>query len=220
MSASLFDASFASSLATLTDAAAGQQGLRRAALFLHGLHPADRDLLLKKVSAGHRQSLVGLLKELDALGIQPEDVQGSLAAWPGPQTQSDAGTAEELDADWLSRADVRAVCDVLTAEPDALMARVLRLNPWPWKAKLLESLDSERRSRVSELLLDPANRHRYHARLDAALLHHLRLSVQHRIAVLTPSSLEARAAGEPFQRGSTRWALRTLWRRRAAGSVV
>lgn len=167
--------------ASLAEASSDQQGLRRTALFLHGLHPADRDHLMGGVPAAQRHRLVALLQELDQLGIQATDAAEGVAAVEAVPEGVPIG--EELDADWLGRADARAVSEVLAAEPDLLVARVLRLNAWPWKSRVLNLLDGDRRARVNELLLDPAGRHREHGRLDAALLRQLRRVVQQRVDV-------------------------------------
>ena len=204
--------------ATLTEAALGHQGLRRTALFLHGLHPVDRDLLMREVDVDHRQSLFGLLEELDTLGIHATDAQEGMAALSEPATA--ATRCDDLDADWLGLADAQAVCDVLVAEPDALIARVLRMNAWHWKAKVLACLETERRLRVNELLLDPANRYHYHARLDAALLQQLKRLIQHRALMLSAQPVDIHAVGSPAAGRSLHRGLLGLWRRRRSGSTA
>jgi hypothetical protein len=178
--------------ARLTDAAADEQGLRRTALFLHGLHPRDREILLDGVPGELRPRLAAMLRELGELGIQAADAVESLATWqdvqsPPPRPPASLTCGDELDADWLGRADAQWVSRVLAVEPDVLIARVLRVNAWAWKANVLACLEEERRRRVNELLLDPANRHREHGRLDAALLRHLRAEVQRRIDAAAPA---------------------------------
>lgn len=178
--------------ARLTDAAADEQGLRRTALFLHGLHPRDREILLGGVPGGLRPRLAALLQELGELGIQSLDAVESIATWQDIESSpASLSCGDELDADWLGRADPQWVSRVLAAEPDVLIARVLRVNAWAWKANVLAGLDEDRRRSVSELLLDPANRHREHGRLDAALLHHLRAEVQRRIDAAAAAAMPA-----------------------------
>lgn len=206
--------------ASLAEAPSDPPGLRRTALFLHGLHPADRDHLLAGISADQRHGLAALLQELDQLGIQATEAAQGVAALSlvasGTVEAVGAGArpGEELDADWLGRADARAVSEVLAAEPDLLVARVLRLNAWPWKSRVLDLLEGDRRARVNELLLDPAGRHREHGRLDAALLRQLRRAVEQRRDV--SSTLEAPGAHVPAESWTAR-VMGRLSRRRTRG---
>lgn len=169
--------------ATLAEATAGHQGLRRTALFLHGLHPVDRDLLMKSIPVDQRHCLAELLKELSVLAITPTTARESLAtahksASSASIVRSANSIRDEIDADWLSCIDAQAIGTVLTSEPDALIARVLRLLAPPRRARILDVLGSDCRARVSELLLDANNQHRYYTRLDAALLTQLRSAVE------------------------------------------
>lgn len=207
--------------ASLTDAAADQHGLRRTALFLHGLHPQDREHLLHGVTAEQRARLMALLQELGELGIQSVDAGESLTAWQETDPTEGAIRAslawgDELDADWLVRAEARWVGVVLANEPDVVVARVLRLNAWSWKSSVLSGLAEDRRERISELLLDPANRHREHSRLDAALLRHLRAEIERRMGA-QPAD-EATAAPRPGRGPLNR--LMVGWQRRRVDRSV
>lgn len=75
------------------------RGARRAALVLHGLHPADRRWLLARLGPAERQQLQGLIRELDALGLDVEaaDVAAlTAAATPSAHAPSPA-------PDWSAR---------------------------------------------------------------------------------------------------------------------
>ena len=143
--------------ASLADSAAAHHGLRRTALFLQGLHPNDRDLLMNGVPMEQRLQLEVLQRELAELGIQPAVAAEGMArrqnATQSGDTVLDHGSVdEEHDVDWLDRMEGQLVCTVLLGEPDALIVRVLRLKAWTWRGTALDALDEYRREKISESL--------------------------------------------------------------------
>lgn len=139
----------------------GREALvRRSALLLHALRPADRAWVLDRLGHAERLELEPLLAELAALGI-PAD-RGLVAK--ALVTREDAiasggeppGAPDALAA--LRRADPTRLEAALRGEPARLVARVLRLSDWPWERALLRRLDPQRRRQVErELTALPAD---------------------------------------------------------------
>lgn len=172
--------------ASLADSAAAHHGLRRTALFLQGLHPKDRDLLMNGVSMEQRLQLEVLQRELAELGIQPA-VAAEGMAWRQYATQSGdtvldhVGVNEEHDVDWLDRIEGHLVCAVLLGEPDALIVRVLRLKAWTWRVTVLDALDEYRGEKIGESLAGSDSQQCDQDRLTVALLRQLRREIEHRM---------------------------------------
>jgi len=129
---------------------------RRAALLLHALSESDRAWLLERLAEAERSALGALLHELEALGIPADgalvaEVVGGL---PGqgqvPSTPADGPEARGAE---LARARPEALVAVLCDEPPGLVARVLHLREWPWKAEVLRRLGPAKAERVRALLV-------------------------------------------------------------------
>jgi len=104
--------------------------LRRAALSIHALEPADRDWILASLPAEERDSLGVLLQELQDLGIAPDALPHDAGTDPQPEG-STAGLAALQDID-LAR-----LAKVLRAEPPIVIAALLAAHAWPWRERLL-----------------------------------------------------------------------------------
>lgn len=113
-------------------------GHRQAAVTLHALASADRDLVLAELAAPDREILRGYLAELDELGFQPAD---SAAA---------AATLERAvpDTDPLAAAHGTDLHRLLQDEPAALVAQVLSLQNWRWRADYLALQTAPRREQL------------------------------------------------------------------------
>lgn len=123
-------------------------GLRRAALTLHGLLPADREWVLSQLDAADQERLSGLLAELTELGI-PADrdlVRDSLADRLTP------GVGQPSAISRLRQASAGQLYPVLADEPDGLIAQILAIDDWPWFADLMAMLGDDRRNSVAALL--------------------------------------------------------------------
>lgn len=124
---------------------------RRAALVLHALQESDRAWLLASLQPSQRSLLEGLVEELQQLGIptDPSLVDEAIEA-TAPRSQPTARPVL-TDAE-LERADVRVLARILAAEPAPLIARLLRVRPWPWSAELLAQLGDAKRVAIREHL--------------------------------------------------------------------
>jgi len=117
-------------------------GARHAALFLHGIAPADRAWVLDAMSADERASLQALLAELEAVGIasDPTSIREAL-----PLSEEDMLLA-------LRGEGLATVIDALRREPAGLLANWLRVADWPWHEDLLRALEPNHRTRVESAL--------------------------------------------------------------------
>lgn len=128
---------------------------RKAALLLHGLSEPDRAWLLAQLPAPQRALLERLLEELQALGIPADgELVAEAVARSAPAAAGRAGSPadgpEQRIAE-LERASPARLVKLLSGEPPGVVARLLQLREWPWRAELLRQLGSERADRVRAL---------------------------------------------------------------------
>lgn len=131
--------------------------LRRAALTVHALPERDRSWMLESLSPADRESLGGLLAELQALGI-PQD--------PALLAGMAAGSArhEEESDRWpeaLDEADISALLRVLAREPVSVTRALLSIRAWTWRARLLAAMDARMRAAVEAQPIPGARRPRF-----------------------------------------------------------
>ncbi len=122
--------------------------MQKAALSLHGMHIDDRQWLLERLPEAHRAPLVSMLDELEQLGIPREPMLLEEAEAPAP----DAPVHPVVDR--LRDQDARRLCDVLEAEPDAVIIGLVTGAAWPWTNELLQALPSTRREAIAAALAD------------------------------------------------------------------
>ena len=121
---------------------------RQAALLLHTLVEADRRWLLDRLSAFARTEAERLLAELATLGVQTDArLRDQLLADNAEAPLPTAASSRQR----LVAASAVEVADLLQGEPDALVARLLRVADWPWRDDVLERLGPTRRRRIEEL---------------------------------------------------------------------
>lgn len=124
-------------------------GLRRAALALHGLPESDKRWVLERLGGADRARLAQLLEELQKLGIPPDEsllayAHKHMPAEPAPSRVREASAAQMLA--------------ILAREPAGLIAAVLRIESWPWQASFLARLDPAVRARVAAAMQDDSRR--------------------------------------------------------------
>lgn len=124
---------------------------RRAALVLHALQESDRAWLLASLQPAQRLLLEGLVEELQQLGIPTDPSLVDEAIEVAASRSRPIARLASTDAD-LERADVRVLARVLAAEPAELIARLLKIRPWPWSAALLAQLGDAKRASIGEHL--------------------------------------------------------------------
>jgi hypothetical protein len=114
---------------------------RQSALLLHGLSAADRRWVLARVDPADAAVLRAHLRELRELGI-PADPALAPTAAPAP-SGADPHTAI------VARASNAGLQLALGDEPAWVVAQVLALRDWPWRAAFLDGLTEERRTAVT-----------------------------------------------------------------------
>lgn len=189
-------------------------GYRKAALKLHGMNAADQGWMLQRLPEIERTRLQVLLRELRELGIKPDrHASDNVAADEARQrllatvTESEA-TARALDS--LIAASIGEISVLLAAEPGDIVAVVLSIYPWPWRARYLAECGVEKRQRIHRALQQatvPTPRVRSEL---IKLLGHRLDGVRHQ-QILLPVYVSERAAvaraprARAFLKGLQRW---------------
>lgn len=132
--------------------------VRRAALLLHAMAPADRAWMLAQLPEGARIRLQALLRELVALGI-PHDAAllRQVAATRAPAEEpildvprGDPGS--DVPFATVAGADAARLAAVLRDEPADLVATLLAVRDWTWRDAFLRQLGPLRARQVTECL--------------------------------------------------------------------
>lgn len=133
--------------------------VRRAALLLHAMAPADRDWVLRQLSPGGHDRLRELLRELNELGI-PRDPALLKHFAVAPLARDAARQVEALPdelsaatpAETIAAADPARLAAILSGEPAELLALLLSVRDWPWHAAFLGHLGPLKARQVKERL--------------------------------------------------------------------
>jgi hypothetical protein len=120
------------------------EGLRLAALKLHGVGPADRAWILGRLDPDARERLQTLLRDLQRTGIEPaqvEAIQGEIAGKPPARDEPapPRGMPAQVAAQ-LEHADAERVARILKGEPEWVWSAILAAHPWTWGAAVRERL--------------------------------------------------------------------------------
>lgn len=115
-------------------------GTRKSALLLHALAHADREWIMTQLPEAERATLVALLAELESLGIPADralvDEVVNTVREPEEATPSrDAALVREIAVTDSSR-----LAALLRDEPALVLAHLLRIADWPWRAELRKHL--------------------------------------------------------------------------------
>lgn len=149
-------------------------GARQAALLLHTLAPRDRDWMLSQLTPAQQDEARRLLAELGELGVPSDpsllrDVLGAATERAPAGGTPAAAVAGRPTVERMSRLPAGTVAALLQQEPDALVARVLRIAAWPWRDAVLDVLGPTRRRRLQDVASNGMAPPRS-AALDSALL--------------------------------------------------
>ena len=158
-------------------------GYRRAAVAIHGLEPSDQRWILAELPESDRSALTGYLDELTSLGFTNEAfVRDGLASMHA------GGTTGSKPIERIAHAKPLQMLAVLEGEPSSLIAQLLSLREWPWKAGFLKLLTPLRRERIRSLLSN--DWHATEARKNFLLVgiaKHLQEYVDEEAATVTPT---------------------------------
>jgi Mg/Co/Ni transporter MgtE len=129
---------------------------RRAALLVHAMRELDRAWLLSQLRSEERAQLAPLLAELRELGISADRaiLEQAIGATCGPDGRQQPADAQAEAMAALRGADPRKLARLLRNEPVLLVAKLLRITDWPWRAAVLQKLGSVTRRKVEQALRD------------------------------------------------------------------
>ncbi|ODB95129.1 hypothetical protein A3197_17340 [Candidatus Thiodiazotropha endoloripes] len=131
-------------------------GMRKAALYLHGLNESDRDWLLNSLTSSERNILNEKLLELSELGI-PEGT-----AWL-PEITINTTSNDEADneseytraIDAINSADHESVFKLLDHLPVEMVVLVLNLSIWSWRQAYISTQYIKKRKVVLHAIEKP-----------------------------------------------------------------
>ncbi len=133
---------------------------RQAALLVHAMCPPDRDWLMSQLGEAARGALAGMLTELETLGIPADGAfveralaeAGSRAPAAPPERAAPLPATDGTPLELVTAAAPESIADLLRDEPPGLVALLLAVHEWPWRADVLAELEAYQRLRVGEHL--------------------------------------------------------------------
>jgi len=109
--------------------------LRRVAVRLYGLHPADRAWVVAQLDRSVSDQIRGLVSELEALGLELDSSIGEsilhLADWPDEGGQREPVLGDS-GSDLLRSASSDQLKEILRDEPDEVLQALPRLSSFGW----------------------------------------------------------------------------------------
>lgn len=117
-------------------------GHRQAAIALHSLAEEDRKLVLASLPPADQVVLRDFLSELTELGFDAGQLDEPARAPAGGAMPADAAAR-------VRAASAPTMLAVLEREPASLVAAVLEIEAWPWRAELLALCAPERRTLIA-----------------------------------------------------------------------
>lgn len=188
-------------------------GLRKAALYLHGLDEGDRRWLLDALGDEERERLLATLGELDEMGVHRGD------PWLPELAEVHAIDGREADRidpgseiEEIERADLPMITKVFDDEPDRIVAVLLKRRIWSWRQAYIGKQYLQKRERLLHALETPD--HPLKPKLEAALITALATRLNSLQAIPQEGFETALAeARRDDQSGVHKSPWRRLWRR-------
>ncbi|HHJ13926.1 MAG TPA: hypothetical protein ENJ79_06045 [Gammaproteobacteria bacterium] len=190
-------------------------GVRRVALYLHGLHADDRQWLLENLDPDDRRKLRSMLTELEQMDVPRDqawlpDLAGA-AVEKEPEPSGPVGAKDYVDK--IESADPERIAAVLDHETTAVVVQILNYRMWSWRQFYISRQFVQRRRCLVQALEQPGYRPK--PRVQAALLEALAARLDVNGEVDQGTSFEAHLSGALAVAGRKRsaslWA--RLWRR-------
>jgi flagellar motor switch protein FliG len=135
------------------------EAYKKTALKLHSLSDADREWILGKLEATHREKLSAMLEELSSLGIPRQrdlmqTIDESIIDEPShkPQTGPKKEKVPPGPLRDLIGARPEILQAILKSEPPAINAAVLLAYDWPWRQAVLEAFTDPVRQSVEKTM--------------------------------------------------------------------
>lgn len=144
-------------------------GLRKAALYLHGMEEADRRWMLDALTDEEREYLHATLAELDEMGVP----RGN--AWLPELTEAHATDVREhedacqsSEIEVIEAADLSKLIQVFEHEPDSIVALLLKHRVWSWRQAYVGKQYLQKREHLLHALETPGQPLKL--KVEAALL--------------------------------------------------
>jgi hypothetical protein len=188
-------------------------GLRKAALYLHGLDEADRRWLLDALEDGERDRLLATLNELDEMGVPRGDPWlpelAEAHATDGQVTKRGNGGS---DIEAIDKADLSGITQAFDGEPDRVVAMLLKHRVWSWRQAYVGKQYLQKRERLLHALETPDRPLK--SKTEAALISALAAKLNSLGSVVHDGFETALATEQRNNRaGSRKSPWRRLWQR-------
>jgi hypothetical protein len=132
-------------------------GLRKAALYLHGLEDVDRRWLLNALSDDERDNLLATLTELDEMGVPsgkawlPELAETHITE---AREEENAPHSSEIEA--IEGADLEKLIHAFEQEPESIVALLLKHRVWSWRQAYLGKQYLQKREQLLRAFETPS----------------------------------------------------------------
>ena len=122
---------------------------RRSALVIHGLSSRDRQWMLARLSDEQRAILLPLLAELKTLGIPKTGIDPWIV---GKEPAAESGPLDNAELELVNNADPEEMRLLLQPEAAQVVAAILSIHDWDWRAGLMKQYSTERQNEVVRAL--------------------------------------------------------------------
>jgi flagellar motor switch protein FliG len=132
------------------------KGVRKAALYLHGLNSDDRNWLLDALSEEERKSINPALSELKQMDIPKGEAWLSEIDNVHPQEDNNLDIENtEIEFNTIDRSDITKISHILTREPNEIVVLLLKLRLWSWRQSYINNLYLKKQKRIVKALEEP-----------------------------------------------------------------
>ncbi|MEW8229334.1 MAG: hypothetical protein AB2745_03350 [Candidatus Thiodiazotropha endolucinida] len=188
-------------------------GLRKAALYLHGLEETDRRWLLDALSDEERERMHASLAELDEMGVPsgsawlPELAEAHLV-----EVREEEVTHHSSEIETIEKADLSRLTRFFKHEPERIVALLLNHRVWSWHQSYMDKQSPKKRERLRRAFEAPVPplKPKVEAALQSALATRMNKVESVSGEGFETALVEAQQDQQTAEQGS-RW--RRLWRR-------
>ncbi|ODB85638.1 hypothetical protein A3194_12450 [Candidatus Thiodiazotropha endoloripes] len=145
-------------------------GVRMAALYLHGLEESDRDWLLNSLTSNERILINEKLLELSELGI-PVGTAWLPEITMDPTNKEEQPTNEQnnhREVEQINDANHDSIFELLDELPVELVVLILNVSIWTWRQAYISTQNKKKRSSIMDGLEKPLVKHK--AKVQKALI--------------------------------------------------
>lgn len=132
-------------------------GLRKAALYLHGLDEEDRCWLLDALDDDERERMQASLAELDEMGVPSGNAWlPELAEAYTMEVNEEESTQHNTKIEAIEKADLSRIMRIFEHEPDSIVALLLKHRVWSWRQAYVGKQYLQKREHLLRALETPA----------------------------------------------------------------